>query len=181
MSHAPLIRSIQLTAAAMLVAGCAGTDRQVDEVAERTTSVASDCFTVSLARDFRYLDDHNLIVYAAGRNPYHVELSQACLGLGGEFAIALRSRTDRMCGFAGDEVIVRGLGRPERCSVLSVRRLDEEQMQLLVDQYDAEDREDSPIDVEVAELPDEGIDAEDADDPADAENAGDGANPNQPD
>src|SRR5690606_17646417 len=113
--------------------------------------------------------------------PYHVELSQACLGLGGEFAIALRSRTDRMCGFAGDEVIVRGRGRPERCPVLSGPRLDGDQLQLPAALSGAGAREDSPIEVEVVELPDEGIDAEDADDPADAENAGDGANPNQPD
>jgi len=180
MSHAPLIRLIQLTGAAILVAACAGTERQVDEVAERTTAPGGDCFTVSLARDFRYLDDHNLIVYAAGRNPYHVELSQACFGLGSDFAIGLRSRTDRMCGLAGDAVIGRGLGRPERCSVVSVRRLDEAQMQALVEQFDAEDREDSPIDVEVAELPEEELDdaaeAESADD-----SAAEGADPEQAD
>ena len=32
MSHAPLIRSIQLTGAAILVAACAGTERQVEGI-----------------------------------------------------------------------------------------------------------------------------------------------------
>ena len=127
MPHRALIRSVRLTAATLVLAGCAGAPGPADEVARRTSSVAGDCFTVSLARDFRYLDDHNIIVYAAGRTPYHVEMSQSCFGLRGEFTIALSSRTERMCGFAGDSVIVRGVGFPERCPVLSVRRLDADQ------------------------------------------------------
>lgn len=172
MRHTLLTRALILTALPAAILGCAG-GGPTEEVAERTTPVGADCFTVSLARNFRHLDDHNLIVYAAGREPYHVELSQACFGLRGDFAIALRSRTDRMCGFAGDSVIVRGAGFPERCSVVSVRRLDEEQMQLLVDQYNAEDREDVPIEVEVAELPEDEAEAAGEDgDASDAEAGG---------
>src|SRR5690606_35892809 len=90
----------------------------------------------------------------AGRVPYHVELSQACFGLRGNIAIGLRSRTDRMCGFAGDSVIVDG-AFPEQCSVVSVRRLDEDQLQILVDQFDADGTEEGTIEVEVADLPDD--------------------------
>lgn len=162
-------------AVTMILAGCAGTRGPVDEVAERTTSPGGDCFTVSLARDFRYLDDYNLIVHAAGRTPYHVELSQACFGLGGDFAIGLRARSGRMCGFAGDEVIVRGFGIPERCPVLSVRRLDDDQLQILVDQFNAEGREDSPIEVEEVELPEDELDGA-----ANAEGGDDGAGEREP-
>jgi|SRR5690606_29278689 len=155
MPYRALIRCVPLTAAALALAGCAGARGPADEAARRTSPPASDCFTVSLARDFRYLDDHNLVVFAAGRTPYHVELSQACFGLRGEAAIGLRSRTDRMCGFAGDAVIVRGVGFPERCPVLSVRRLDDDQLRILLDQFGAGGREDSPIEVEVVELPED--------------------------
>lgn len=173
MSHRPFAKPMLVTALPIALAACAARG-PVDEVAERTTSpVGGDCFTVSLARDYRYLDDHNLIVYAAGRQPYHVELSQACFGLGNDFAIALQSRTDRMCGFAGDAVIVNGGAFPDRCSVLSVRRLDEDQMQILVDQFNAEDREDAPIEVEVAELPENEAEAAAEGDESDDEGSAD--------
>ena len=135
----------------LLVAACAAPSA-VDGVAERTTSIATDCFTVSQARDFRYLDDHNLIVYAPARVPYHLELSQTCFGLRGNFAVGLRSRTDQMCGFAGDSVVVNG-SFPERCSVLSVRRLDEDQLAILVAQFENDGPSDPAIEVEVTELP----------------------------
>jgi|GEM_PF-5056732 hypothetical protein len=161
--------TVSAAAVTIILAGCAGTREPAGDVASRTTSPGGDCFTVSLARDFRYLDDHNLIVYAAGREPYHVELSQACFGLGGDFQIGLRSRTGRMCGFGGEEVIVRGFGVPERCPVLSVRRLDDDQLQILVDQFNAGGRETAPIEVEEVDLP-EG----ESDGAADADSGDDG-------
>ncbi|HEX6995638.1 MAG TPA: DUF6491 family protein [Gammaproteobacteria bacterium] len=159
-----------LAALPIVATGCAGQRDALSDVASRTTSAGGDCFTVSLARDFRYLDDQNLIVYAAGRDPYHVELGQACFGLRGEHVIALRSRTDRMCGFAGDAVIVDSGAFADRCPVLSVRRLDDDQLRVLLDEYDAEQRENRPIDVEVAELPED--EPDDADRDSGAENGG---------
>jgi len=156
----------------VVVAGCASQPNALRDVAERTTSAGGDCFTVSLARDFRYLDDRNLIVYAAGRDPYHVELGSTCFGLRGEHVIALRSRTDRMCGFAGDAVIVDSGAFVDRCPVLSVRRLDDDQYRSLVAQFDAERRANRPIEVEVAELPEE--EAADADGDDGAGNGGAG-------
>jgi len=160
MHESLLVKALLLTAVPIGLAACASPGEPVDGVAERTTSVSTDCFTVSLARDFRALDDRNLIVYAVGRQPYHIELGQACFGLGGDPVIALRSRTDRMCGFAGDSVIVDS-GFPERCSVLSVRRLDEDQFQILVDQFDQDAAGGSAVEVEVAELPEDDIESAD--------------------
>jgi len=143
----------------IVVMGCASQPDALSGVAERTTtSAGGDCFTVSLARDFRYLDDQNLIVYAAGRDPYHVELAGTCFGLRGEHVIALRSRTDRMCGFAGDAVIVDAGAFVDRCPVLSVRRLDEDQHRILLAEFDAEERASQRIEVEVAELPEDEVD-----------------------
>lgn len=160
----------------IVLAGCASQRDALSDVADRTTTsgVGGDCFTVSLARDFRYLDDQNLIVYAAGRNPYHVELSQACFGLRGEHVIALRSRTDRMCGFAGDTVIVGGGAFADRCPVLSVRRLDDEQLQVLLAEYGAEGRENQPIEVEVAELPEDEPDGDAGNDSGQGTDEGNG-------
>ncbi len=153
MHEAISYRLLLLAPIALALAACAAPSA-VDGVAERTTSIAADCFTVSQARDFRYLDDHNLLVYAPARVPYHLELSQTCFGLRGSITVGLRARTDQMCGFAGDSVIVNG-SFAERCSVLSVRRLDEDQLQTLVAQFETDQPSDQAVEVEVTELPED--------------------------
>lgn len=132
--------------AAITLAACAG---QPDEAADgRTAGVSTDCFTISLADDFRYLDDDNLIVYAPAGRPYHVELSGVCTGLRGEIDIALTARTGRVCGFAGDAVVVDG-AFTQRCPILSVRRLDEDQVQTLIDQFEGGDEAEGEFEVVV--------------------------------
>lgn len=138
-------------AVALTLAGCAGAVGGAAEPdAGRRTSVATDCFTVSLARDFRYLDERNLIVYAPARRAYHVELSQVCMGLRGQIRLALRSRTDRMCGFAGDAVIGNG-AFAERCPVLAVRQLDEDQLQVLIRQFEPDAASEPEFEVVIPE------------------------------
>jgi len=126
---------VALGAAAVVLSGCVATGDAGQRGIETSRSVGTDCFTVSLARDFRYLDDRNLIVFVSARQPYHLELAPSCIGLRGEFEIALRARNDRMCGFAGDAVFVDG-AIAQRCPVLSVTRLDENALQGLLVQFD---------------------------------------------
>lgn len=136
-----------------VLAGCGGAAER-EPGAMRTTTISTDCLNVSLARDFRYLDDHNLIVYAPGRQGYHLELARTCFGLRNQTRLALRSRSDRLCGFAGDAVIVDG-GFPESCSVLSVRRLDEAALEALIAQFETGQAPSDAFEVEVVESPDD--------------------------
>jgi hypothetical protein len=146
----PAVRGLFLVAVPVALGGCAGV---ADERGtEHSAAVGTDCFTVSLARDYRYLDDANLIVFAPARQPYHLELSQTCFNLRGEISIGLRSRTGRMCGFAGDAVLVGG-AFPERCSVLSVRRLDDDQLRALVARFEGPDEDERGMEFEVIEIP----------------------------
>lgn len=140
-------------AVAAVLAGCAASGER-DSTAMRTTPIATDCFNVSLARDFRYLDDHNLIVYAPARQAYHLELTQACFGLRNVTRLALRSRMDRMCGFAGDSVIIDG-AFSERCSVLSVRRLDAAGTDALIAQFEGVGDRGDGFEVEVVKAPED--------------------------
>lgn len=137
-----------------VLVGCGGTSER-EPRPMRTTSIGTDCIDISLARDFRYLDDYNLIVYAPSRPGYHVELAQTCLGLRGQFRLALRSRTDRLCGFAGDAIVVDS-GFPERCSVLSVRRLDAAAHDALIAQFETgREHQQGSFEVEQVEIPDD--------------------------
>lgn len=146
-------RRLAALGAAAALAGCAGgPDRTDGPVGATTSTVGTDCFTVSRARDFRYLDSRNLVVFAPRRQAYHLELSGACMSLRGQTSIGLRSRSDRMCGFAGDAVVTDDQPA-QRCPVLSVQRLDEDALQALLDGFER-DAGDGAIEVEIPEAGD---------------------------
>jgi hypothetical protein len=96
---------------------------------ERVETGRPGCLSISLARDFRMLDEQNLVVYAPW--PHHVQLSPGCAALPARHRIGLSARGDQLCGFAGDAVILNG-AFPERCPVLRVERLDDEGLEELL-------------------------------------------------
>lgn len=142
--------SLSTLIAVVAVAGCAVSPESADEQGggAQSATVGTDCFTVSLARDFRYLDDRNLIVFAPAGQPYHLELSLVCMGLRGDVSIGLRSRTDRMCGFAGDAVLVDG-AFAERCPVLRVTRLDQNALEVLIARFEGDGDAGDAVEVEI--------------------------------
>jgi hypothetical protein len=97
-----------------------------------TTSAPSqptynDCFFASTLHDWRPLDDENLILFAGGRRPYHVELIRPAVGLSYDVMIGVYDRDGRICPYGGDAIVIDGV-IPERILIRSVRRLTPEQL-----------------------------------------------------
>ena len=142
-------------AGAVLLSGCAATGTQADsDEASESRPITTDWVRIDQVRDFRVLDDSNLILYApTRRQAYHVELMPACHGLRFADTIALRGRTGRLAGFAGDRVIIDRPGMPERCSVTSVRRLDEASLTELIVSFEGEPDGEAAADEAEVEIP----------------------------
>ncbi|MCC5868318.1 MAG: hypothetical protein JJU27_07370 [Gammaproteobacteria bacterium] len=138
-----------------LLGGCAATDTQTNaDEASESRSISTDWVRIDQVRDFRVLDDSNLILYApTRRQAYHVELMPACQGLRFADTIALRGRTGRLAGFAGDRVIIDRPGVPDRCPVASVRRLDEASLTELIVSFEGEPDGDAAADEAEVEIP----------------------------
>jgi hypothetical protein len=84
------------------------------------------CFNTMDIRDYRILDRGNLIVYGRPKSrSYHLQVSPPNLDDGGMDMISFNSFTGRVCGFAGDELIIPDNIFPERFSIMSVTELDE--------------------------------------------------------
>ena len=151
-----ITRNMLTTVASIaLLSGCAATDTQSssDETSE-SRSISTDWVRIDQVRDFRVLDDSNLILYApTRRQAYHVELMPACQGLRFADTIALRGRTGRLAGFAGDRVIIDRPGVPDRCPVTSVRRLDEASLTELIISFEGETDGDAAADEAEVEIP----------------------------
>ena len=73
-------------------------------------------------RDYRVLDDSNLIVSGAARRKYHVGLSRRAYGLRSTWQVGFRSATGQICAGFSDLIVDDGL-RPDRIRIASINRL----------------------------------------------------------
>ncbi len=82
----------------------------------------SDCIFEGTIRDYRVLNDSNLLVSGSGTRKYHIELTRPAFGLNTTWKIAFRPQGSRICpGFS--EIVVDGSFGPEFIRIRSIRRL----------------------------------------------------------
>ena len=130
-------RFVCLTVSLLLI-GCAtniGADQSEDRADEEATGVAG-CFYRRQVADFRPLARGNMIVYAPTKShAFHVRISPPSTSLRWAESIAFRSRHSRICGYAGDRILIDNGGSAQYYSVVSVYRLDELAHESLLAQY----------------------------------------------
>ena len=86
----------------------------------------SSCFNSRDIDDYRVLDRSNLIVYGRpSTKAYHIEISPPATSIRGSDMISFVSWSGRICGFAGDDLLIPNSIYNERHSIISVKRLDE--------------------------------------------------------
>lgn len=97
---------------------------------------ANQCIFFRTLYDWKPLNDSNLIVWAPSRNnPYLIQLNQRCSAMRFTLSLGFYSRDSNLCPMGGDAVIVDGSGgRPERCGIGGITKLNEESLQSLLDQ-----------------------------------------------
>lgn len=117
-------RTAILSAAALMLAACATTPESETTAARAEPLGTQACFYQRNVTGFRYLDRSNLIVYAPGRsNAYRVTISPPSFELRSADAIAFASRGGRICGYAGESLLI-DRGTDRRYAVIDVRQID---------------------------------------------------------
>ena len=110
----------------MIVVGCASDGELSGSKSIANSGKRPSCFNTSSINDYEVLDRGNLIVYGRPRKrAYHLQISPANLDLGGSDMISFRSWTGRICGYAGDELIIPNDIFQPRYSITNVTELDE--------------------------------------------------------
>ena len=111
---------------------CAGTSEPSGGGSYADEPAGSDCISQSSVRDYKVLDDANLIITAGAGRKYHVLLSRRAMNLRSSRAIAFDSNTGRICSKFSDLIVDSSFG-PDRIRISSVRRLTpEDEHDLLV-------------------------------------------------
>jgi len=101
---------------------CAEHEEQPQESEVNTISTGPDCIFEGTIRDYRVLDESNLVVTASARQKYHIELSRRAYGLNSSWAIGFSSPGSRICaGFS--EIVVDDSFGPEAIRINKIRRL----------------------------------------------------------
>jgi hypothetical protein len=108
---------------ALLLSSCAS----IEAPRAGTPAVYNDCFFARTLQDWRPLDDSNLILFAAGRRPYHVELVRPAMSLSFNDAIRIYDRDGNICPYGGDAIITDDF-MPERIAIRSMRRLTDDEL-----------------------------------------------------
>lgn len=114
-------QSIMILSLCVLVA-CAGASPDDDEGSYADAPRGSDCISKGTIRDYRVLDDSNLVVTAAGKRRYHVALSRRAIGLRSSIQIGFISSTGQICSSFSQLLVDDGFG-PERIRIASIRQL----------------------------------------------------------
>jgi hypothetical protein len=111
---------------------------------ERFPPTTSQCIFFRTLYDWRPLNDSNLIVWApTRRNPFLLQLDRPCLGLRHAQNIGFYSRDSELCGFGGDAVIIEsGSGRPDRCPIGAITKLEDDALKALLAQAPGKRRQD---------------------------------------
>lgn len=110
---------------------CAGGSEPSLGDPEAAVRGGSDCISTRTIRDYRVLDDSNLVVTAQANNKYHVTLSRRAVGLRSSWKIGFRSTTGRVCG-GFDEILVDDGFGPERIRIAAIRQLTPEEHDALL-------------------------------------------------
>ena len=111
---------------ASVLLGCASSPDRTGSESYGDVNRGSDCISEGTVRDYKVLNDSNIVVSAMARQKYHVELTQRAPALRSAWSIGFASPTSRICaGFS--ELLVDDNFGPERVRIRSIRRLTDEE------------------------------------------------------
>jgi hypothetical protein len=120
--------------AVLLTSACAATSEKKPDEGIR----GSDCVFFRTLYDWQALDDHNMVIWAPShRAAYHVYFLTPLVGLNFSIKLAFvdRDRDGQLCGFSRDEIVVPDRAFPQRATITAMKRLDDEGIAKLEEQY----------------------------------------------
>ena len=109
----------------LAVAGCAAPNGAAAPEAAPGLAGTPDCFYARDVQDFRVLGRSSVLVFAPDRRrAYRIEIAPPSFDLQNANGIAFAAAGGRICGYAGERLLLDGVGGRSELAVVDVRRLD---------------------------------------------------------
>jgi hypothetical protein len=120
-----------------LITGCAaGGDQKSADADAPARRGSAACFYASNVSNWTVLDRSALIVYAPNKShAFRVQVSPGASDLRWADSLAFVSRSNRICGRAGDQIVMPTGTTKRSYSVIDVRRLDQASLEGLLATY----------------------------------------------
>lgn len=115
-----------------ILAACATSEPDPLDADYDALPQGSDCILDGTIRDYRVLDDKNLVVTASARRKYHIELTRRAFGLRSSWNLGFRSPTSRICPAFGEVIVNDNTGGLEAIRISSIRALSPEEHEALL-------------------------------------------------
>jgi hypothetical protein len=120
------LKQIFIIIISSVLIACASSPESAQQGQSDAVSGRPDCISTRTIRDYRVLDDANLVVTANANRKYHISLSRRAVGLRASWKIGFRTTSGRICGGFDDIIVDDGFG-PERIRIAGIRELTPEQ------------------------------------------------------
>ena len=90
----------------------------------------TDCILEGTIRDYRVLDDSNLVVSTTRKQKYHLRLGYSAMGLSSAWGLGFSSRGAQIC--PGDDIVVKNGFDADAIRIYSIRAIDEAEYEHLL-------------------------------------------------
>ena len=150
-----MIKQLVISITLCSLVACASTEEGPAKDSYGAESTGSDCISLGSIRDYKVLDNANLLVTQGVKRKYHVQLSRPAYGLRSSNSIGLHSRSGRICGGFSELLLDEGL-QAERIRIRSIQQLSPESEEDLLIRFGIIEPEFEqprrPVDIEGAEV-----------------------------
>ena len=145
------IKQIFIISISCVLVACAASETDPLDADYDALPQGSDCIFEGTIRDYRVLDDKNLVVTASARRKYHIELVRRAFGLRSSWQVGFSSPTSRICPDFGEVIVDDNTGRLEAIRIASIREVSPEELEELLVRFGKKepDVEQTPVEEEV--------------------------------
>lgn len=126
-----MLKQLSIVVFSCCLVACAAAPEGAPRADRTNLPQGSDCIFEGTVRDYRVLDESNLVVTASARRKYHIELARRAYGLRSSWHIGFSSPTNSICAGFSELVVDGGFG-PEGIRIRSIRALNDEELDALL-------------------------------------------------
>ena len=120
------LKQIVIVCLSCSLLSCAATNEDPNEPEDAWETRGGDCISQMSIRDYKVLDESNLIVTGTARRKYHIVLSRRAFGLRSTWRIAFQSSSGQVCSAFSDLIVDDGMG-VDKIRIRTVRQLTPEE------------------------------------------------------
>lgn len=137
------------------MASACATDGGDPELGRDIEYRGSDCISIRTIRDYTPLDNRTLLIEAAAKRHYLVELVISSFELRSSYRLGFESRDEWLCPYGGDVIVFDSL-MDQQVGIRSISRVTPEQVEELLIRYGkkepAEQQDQAPEEIKGAEV-----------------------------